>query len=740
MTESTTPDIIFTKVDEAPQIASVSLLPIVRSFAAAAGVSIGTKDISLAGRIIATFPENLTADQRQEDDLAALGRLVKTAEANVIKLPNISASVPQLVAAVKELQAQGYDLPDYPENPASDAEKQVRAKFDTIKGSAVNPVLREGNSDRRAARAVKKYAMANPHSMGAWSASSKTSVASMSIGDFRSNERSVTLSAAQAGPARIEWVCANGDVQVLKDGLDFPEGTIVDATFMSAKALRQFLDGQIEATKKDGVLFSLHLKATMMKVSDPIIFGHAVKAYLQPVFDRFGDVLQAAAINPNSGIGAMIEDIQSLPEKDQIEAAIADVLAARPPLYMVNSDKGISNLHVPSDVIIDASMPALIRAGGKGWGPDGTEADANCVIPDSSYAAVYEEAVEDCKKNGALDPTRAGTVQNVGLMAQKAEEYGSHPTTFEIPEDGTVRMVFANGDVLHEQLVEKGDIWRSASTRKAPIEDWVKLAIDRQKAENCQAVFWLDEARAHDAELIAYVRPLLAAAGVSDKFVIMAPRAATRASFETIRDGRNTIAVTGNVLRDYLTDLFPILELGTSAKMLSIVKLMNGGGLFETGAGGSAPKHVQQLMEENHLRWDSLGEFCAIGESFNFLADVKENAKAKILGDAVDAAVQGVLDHNRSPMRRVGQPDNRDSHFYFALYWAQALASQKDDADVAAHFTPIAGALAENEATIIAELAALQGKAVDLGGYYNMDAQKSEAAMRGSQTFLDIIG
>ena len=740
MTESTTPDIIFTKVDEAPQIASVSLLPIVRSFAAAAGVSIGTKDISLAGRIIATFPENLTAEQRQEDDLAALGRLVKTAEANVIKLPNISASVPQLVAAVKELQAQGYDIPDYPENPVSEAEKQVRAKFDTIKGSAVNPVLREGNSDRRAARAVKKYAMANPHSMGAWSASSKTSVASMSFGDFRSNERSVTLSPAQAGSARIELVCANGDVQVLKDGLDFPEGTIVDATFMSVKALRQFLDGQIEATKKAGVLFSLHLKATMMKVSDPIIFGHVVKAYLQPVFDRFGDVLQAAGINPNSGIGAMIEDIQSLPEKDQIEAAIADVLAARPPLYMVNSDKGISNLHVPSDVIIDASMPALIRAGGKGWGPDGAEADTNCVIPDSSYAAVYEEAVEDCKKNGALDPTRAGTVQNVGLMAQKAEEYGSHPTTFEIPEEGTVRMVFANGDVLHEQIVEKGDIWRSASTRKAPIEDWVKLAIDRQRAENCQAVFWLDEARAHDAELIGYVRPLLAAAGVSDKFVIMAPRAATRASFETIRDGRNTIAVTGNVLRDYLTDLFPILELGTSAKMLSIVKLMNGGGLFETGAGGSAPKHVQQLMEENHLRWDSLGEFCAIGESFNFLADVKENAKAKILGDAVDAAVQGVLDHNRSPMRRVGQPDNRDSHFYFALYWAQALASQKDDADVAAHFTPIASALAENEATIIAELAALQGKAVDLGGYYNMDAQKSEAAMRGSQTFLKIIG
>ena len=740
MAESTTPDIIFTKVDEAPQIASVSLLPIVRSFAAAAGVSIGTKDISLAGRIIAIFPENLTEEQRQEDDLAALGRLVKTAEANVIKLPNISASVPQLVAAVKELKAQGYHIPDYPENPANEAEKQVRAKFDTIKGSAVNPVLREGNSDRRAARAVKKYAMANPHSMGAWSASSKTGVASMSFGDFRSNERSITLSAEQAGPVRIELVSANGDVQVLKDGLDFPEGTIVDATFMSVKALRQFLDSQIEVTKKAGVLFSLHLKATMMKVSDPIIFGHVVKAFLQPVFDRFGGVLQAAAINPNSGIGALVEEIQSLPEKDQIEAAIADVLAARPPLYMVNSDKGISNLHVPSDVIIDASMPALIRAGGKGWGPDGAEADTNCVIPDSSYAAVYEEAVEDCKKNGALDPTRAGTVQNVGLMAQKAEEYGSHPTTFEIPEEGTVRMVFANGDVLHEQIVEKGDIWRSASTRKAPIKDWVKLAIDRQRAENCQAIFWLDEARAHDAELIAYVRPLLAAAGVSDKFVIMAPRAATRASFATIRDGRNTIAVTGNVLRDYLTDLFPILELGTSAKMLSIVKLMNGGGLFETGAGGSAPKHVQQLMEENHLRWDSLGEFCAIGESLKFLADVKENAKAKILGDAVDAAVQGVLDHNRSPMRRVGQPDNRDSHFYFALYWAQALASQKDDADVAAHFTPVANALAKNEAKIIAEMGALQGKAVDLGGYYNMDAKKSEAVMRGSETFLKIIG
>lgn len=740
MTESTTPDIIFTKVDEAPQIASVSLLPIVRSFAAAAGVSIGTKDISLAGRIIATFPENLTAEQRQEDDLAALGQLVKTAEANVIKLPNISASVPQLLAAVKELQAQGYDIPDYPENPASDAEKQVRAKFDTIKGSAVNPVLREGNSDRRAARAVKKYAMANPHSMGAWSASSKTSVASMSIGDFRSNERSVTLSAAQAGPARIELVCANGNVQVLKDGLDFPEGTIVDATFMSAKALRQFLDGQIEATKKDGVLFSLHLKATMMKVSDPIIFGHAVKAYLQPVFDRFGDVLQAAAINPNSGIGAMIEDIQSLPEKDQIEAAIADVLADRPPLYMVNSDKGISNLHVPSDVIIDASMPALIRAGGKGWGPDGAEADANCVIPDSSYAAVYEEAVEDCKKNGALDPTRAGTVQNVGLMAQKAEEYGSHDKTFEIPADGTVRVVDDAGTVLIEHVVGVGDIWRMCQVKDLPIQDWVKLAVKRARTSQTPAVFWLDESRAHDAQLISKVDTYLKQYDTEGLEIhIMSVAEATRFTLERTANGLDTISVTGNVLRDYLTDLFPILELGTSAKMLSIVPLMQGGGLFETGAGGSAPKHVQQFEQENHLRWDSLGEFLALAESLEHYSDVSGSAGAKVLSAALGEATGLLLSNRKSPSRKVGELDNRGSHFYLALYWAQALAKQSADTALAETFAPLAAALAENEQAIVAELNDAQGPSVDLAGYYYPNDQKAVTAMRPSETLNGLI-
>ncbi|MEM9576578.1 MAG: NADP-dependent isocitrate dehydrogenase [Pseudomonadota bacterium] len=739
MSDTNSPDIIYTKVDEAPQLASASLLPIIRKFAAAAGVSVGTKDISLAGRIIAAFPEHLSAEQRQDDDLAALGKLVKTSEANVIKLPNISASVPQLVAAIQELQSQGYALPDYPEDPQSDAEKDIRARYDAIKGSAVNPVLREGNSDRRAAVAVKNYAQANPHSMGTWSADSKTRVSTMGANDFRSNETSVTLTAAQAGPARIELTGKDGAITVLKDGVDFPEGTVVDATFMSAKALSQFLDKQIEATKAEGTLFSLHLKATMMKVSDPILFGHAVKAYLKPVFEQYGAALDAAGVSPNSGLGDVLDRIKDMPNGAEILAKIDQVMADRPPMYMVNSDKGITNLHVPSDVIIDASMPALIRAGGKGWGPDGKEADSNCVIPDSSYAPVYEEAVEDCKKNGALDPATAGTVQNIGLMAQKAEEYGSHPTTFEIPQDGTVRMIAANGDVLHEHKVEAGDIWRSASTRKAPIEDWVQLAIDRQRAEGCDAIFWLDETRAHDAELLAYVKPILDAAGVADKFRIMSPREATRASFATIRAGKNTIAITGNVLRDYLTDLFPILELGTSAKMLSIVKLMQGGGLFETGAGGSAPKHVQQLQEENHLRWDSLGEFCALGESLKFLADVRGNEKARVLGKAVDAATQGILDHNKSPGRRVGQPDNRDSHFYFALYWAQALAAQTEDAALASEFAPVAAALAENEAQIVADLAAAQGAPADIGGYYRTDDAKTDAVMRPSQTLNAII-
>ncbi|MCB1333483.1 MAG: NADP-dependent isocitrate dehydrogenase [Roseivivax sp.] len=736
MAEPNTPDIIYTKVDEAPELASASLLPVIQSFAAAAGVSVGTKDISLAGRIIATFPESLTEAQRQSDDLAELGELVKQPQANVIKLPNISASVPQLVAAVKELQSQGYALPDYPETPETDAEKKIRARYDAIKGSAVNPVLREGNSDRRAAIAVKKFAQANPHRMGAWSKDSKTRVATMGRDDFFSNEKSVRLD--KDAVVRIEHEAEDGTITVLKDGIKYPSGAVVDATFLSAKALDAFLANEIEKTREEpGVLFSLHMKATMMKVSDPIIFGHAVKAWLAPVFDKFGAQLEAAGVNPNSGMGDLLARVKDMPE---VMAAIDAANAENPPIYMVNSDKGITNLHVPSDVIIDASMPALIRAGGKGWGPDGKEADCVCVIPDSSYAPVYDETIEYFKQTGALDPATAGAVQNIGLMAQKAEEYGSHPTTFEIASKGIVRMVTAEGVELHQHAVDAGDIWRSSSARKAPIEDWVKLAIDRQKAEGCEAIFWLDAQRAHDAELIAYVEPILAAAGVSDKFQILAPREATRQTLETIRKGETSIAITGNVLRDYLTDLFPILELGTSAKMLSIVKLMQGGGLFETGAGGSAPKHVQQLVEENHLRWDSLGEFCALGESFKFLADVSGNAKARVLGNAVDAATQGILDHDRSPSRKVGQPDNRDSHYWFARYWAEALAAQSDDAGLAAHFAPVAKALAEKEGAILSEIASVQGKPADLGGYYHADPAKVAAVMRPSATLNAIIG
>jgi isocitrate dehydrogenase len=727
-------DIIYTKVDEAPELASASFLPIIQKFAAAAGVSVGTKDISLAGRILAAFPDHLAAGQRQSDDLAELGRLVKTAEANVIKLPNISASVPQLVAAIKELQSQGFALPDYPEAPATDAEKAVRATYDTIKGSAVNPVLREGNSDRRAARAVKSFAQKNPHRMGDWSADSKTHVSSMSGNDFFSNERSATLD--KDAVARIVLETASGET-VLKEGIAYPAGTVVDATFMSAKALKAFLAAEIAKTKEQGILFSIHLKATMMKLSDPILFGHAVRAYLAPVFETHGPQMEALGVNPNSGLGDLLDRVKDQP---QIMSDIEACMAGRPPMYMVDSDRGITNLHVSSDVIIDASMPALIRAGGKGWGPDGKEADANCVIPDNSYAPVYEETINFFKENGKLDPATAGTVQNIGLMAQKAEEYGSHPTTFEIPEDGTVKMILDDGTVLHKHKVEAGDIWRSASTRKAPIEDWVKLAISRQKAEGCQAIFWLDEARAHDAQLIAYVKPILEAEGVAGNFTIMAPREATRASLETITKGENSIAITGNVLRDYLTDLFPILELATSAKMLSIVKLMQGGGLFETGAGGSAPKHVQQLMEENHLRWDSLGEFCALGESLIFLADAKGNEKARVLGRAVEAATQGILDHSRSPSRKVGEPDNRDSHYWFARYWAEALAAQSDDADLAAQFAPVAEALASNEAKILSELAAVQGPNADLGGYYRTDAAKTASVMRPSATLNAIMG
>lgn len=735
MTDTTVPDIIYTKVDEAPELASASFLPIIQRFAAEAGVTVGTRDISLAGRIIAAFPDFLNDDQRITDDLAALGELVKTPQANIIKLPNISASGPQLLAAIRELQGQGYALPDYPDAPATDAEKDIRARYDAIKGSAVNPVLREGNSDRRAAAAVKRFAQANPHSMGTWTADSKTEVSSMPGADFFANEVSATL--PDAATARIVLVGADGSETVLKDGVSYPAGTVVDATFMSARALSDFLDAEIARTKEKGTLFSLHMKATMMKVSDPIIFGHAVRAWLKPVFEKFGDKLKALGVNPNSGMGDLLARVKDSPE---ILAEIEAVTASRPPMYMVDSDRGITNLHVPSDVIIDASMPALIRAGGKGWGPDGKEHDTNCVIPDNSYAPVYDETIRFFKANGALNPATAGTVQNIGLMAQKAEEYGSHPTTFEMPHAGTVRMVLEDGRVLHEHAVEAGDIWRSASVRRAPIEDWVRLAIDRQKATGYRAIFWLDASRAHDAELIALVKPILEAHGVADRFEIMAPREATRASLETITKGENTIAITGNVLRDYLTDLFPILELATSAKMLSIVKLMQGGGLFETGAGGSAPKHVQDLVSTGHLRWDSLGEFCALGESLKFLGESRDHPKAVILGKAAEAATQGVLDNDRSPGRKAGQPDNRHSHYWFARYWAEALAAQGEDAELAAAFAPLAKALAEGETAIVGELLEAQKAPVDLGGYYHGDPAKRAALMRPSASLNAIIG
>ncbi|MEP2718306.1 NADP-dependent isocitrate dehydrogenase [Pseudophaeobacter sp.] len=737
MTEKSNPDILYTIVDEAPELASASFLPIIRKFAAAADVSVGTKDISLAGRIISAFPEKLSADQRQTDDLAELGKLVKTPDANVIKLPNISASVPQLVAAIEELQAQGYDIPSYPEEPTTDAEKDARARYDGLKGSAVNPVLREGNSDRRAARAVKNYAQNNPHSMGAWGADSKTKVSSMPGNDFYANEVSATITAAQAGDAKIEFVGADGATTVLKDSWPLEAGTIADATFMSAKALGAFLAEAIEDTKADGTMFSLHMKATMMKVSDPIIFGHAVKAWLAPVFDKFSAEMDALGVNANSGMGDLLDRVSG---NADIMAAIEAITAERPAMYMVDSDKGITNLHVPSDVIIDASMPAVIRAGGKGWDAAGNKGDTNCVIPDRCYATIYDETINFFKANGALDVTTAGSVANVGLMAQKAEEYGSHPTTFEAPADGTIRVVLANGETLHSHEVEAGDIWRSCTAKQAPIENWIELALDRQRLTGTEAIFWLDANRGHDAELIKYVTPALEAAGKTDLFQIMAPREATAQSLKTITAGKDSIAITGNVLRDYLTDLFPILELGTSAKMLSIVKLMKGGGLFETGAGGSAPKHVQQLVEQNHLRWDSMGEFCALGESLNFLADSKGNAKAGVLGAAAEVATQGILDQNKSPSRKVGEPDNRDSHYWFARFWAEALAAQSDDADLATEFAPIAKALTEGEAAILAELAAAQGPAAEIGGYFRPSVELKAKVMRPSATLNAIIG
>lgn len=736
-------DIIYTKVDEAPELASGSFLPIIRAFTGPAGIHVGTRDISLAGRIISQFPDRLTADQAQSDDLAELGDLVKTLEANVIKLPNISASIPQLKAAITELQEQGYALPDYPEDPATDEERAVQAKYDAVKGSAVNPVLREGNSDRRAPNAVKEYAKKNPHRMGAWASDSKTHVASMAGGDFFSNEKSTTISEAQAGDARIEFVGADGAVTVLKEKTPLQPGEVVDATFMSAKALSAFLAEQVQAAKDQGVLFSLHMKATMMKVSDPIVFGHAVSVFLKDVFDKHGDTLASLGVDPNNGIGDLEAKIQSLPEDQRaaVEADIKACLEAGPDMYMVNSDRGITNLHVPSDVIIDASMPALIRGGGKGWGPDGAEHDTKCVIPDNSYAPVYAATIEFCKENGAFDPSEMGTIPNVGLMAQKAEEYGSHPQTFTAPADGAMRVVDAAGNTIHEHAVEAGDIWRMCMVKDAPIQNWVGLAVSRARTTGAPVVFWLNKDRAHDAQLIRKVDAYLPDHDTDGLEIhVKAPKDATLFSLDRMKRGEDTISATGNVLRDYLTDLFPILEVGTSAKMLSIVPLMNGGGLFETGAGGSAPKHVQQMMEEGHLRWDSLGEFCALGASLEHLAGRTGNAKAGVLADALDTAIGKLLDNNKSPSRKVGEIDNRGSHYYLALYWAEALAAQDDDAELKAHFQPLAAQLSENESTITAELDAAQGSPVDLGGYYRPDAAKRDAAMRPSETLNGIIG
>ncbi|MBN8182250.1 NADP-dependent isocitrate dehydrogenase [Roseibium aggregatum] len=736
-------DIIYTKVDEAPELASASFLPIIRSFTKAAGLTVGTKDISLAGRILANFPEYLTDAQKQSDDLAVLGEMVKQPDANVIKLPNISASQPQLNAAIKELQAQGYKLPEYPSEPKSDEEKTVKAKYDAIKGSAVNPVLREGNSDRRAPKAVKEYAKKNPHRMGEWLPSSKTHVATMGENDFFSNEKSVTVSAGSAGKAKIEFVGKDGTATVLKGDFALDEGDVVDGTYMSAKALFAFLEKEIQDAKDMGILFSLHMKATMMKVSDPIIFGYCVRAFLKDVFDKHAATFAELGVNPDLGIGDLEAKVATLPadKAAEINSDIKAALDNGPAMYMVNSDKGITNLHVSSDVIIDASMPALIRAGGKGWGPDGKEGDAKCVIPDSSYAGVYSAVIDFCRENGALDPAKMGTVPNVGLMAQKAEEYGSHPQTFKAPADGTIRIVDAAGNTLIEHAVEEGDIWRACRTKDAPIRDWVKLGVTRARLSGMPGVFWLDKTRAHDAELIKKVEAYLPEHDTSGlDLQIMAPADAAKYSTERIARGEDTISITGNVLRDYLTDLYPILEVGTSAKMLSIVPLMNGGGLFETGAGGSAPKHVQQLMEENYLRWDSLGEFCALGASLEHLANVKGNDKAQVLADALDKAVEKLLDNDKSPSRKVGGLDNRGSHFYVALYWAQALAAQDKDAELKAHFAPIAEALSAKEDAIVAELNGVQGSPADTGGYYHAPQEKVNAVMRPSATLNAIIG
>ncbi|MET9319657.1 NADP-dependent isocitrate dehydrogenase [Streptomyces sp. NPDC003038] len=740
MTDST---IIYTHTDEAPALATYSFLPVIQAYASTAGVNVETRDISLSGRIIASFPEYLQESQRIADDLAELGALAKTPDANIIKLPNISASIPQLKAAIAELQGQGYALPDYPDDPKTDAEREARARYDKIKGSAVNPVLREGNSDRRAPASVKNYAKTHPHRMGAWTSESKTNVATMGADDFRSTEKSTVI--AEAGSLRIEHVAADGATTVLRESVPVLAGEVVDAAVLRAAALDAFLTRQIARAKAEGVLFSVHLKATMMKVSDPIIFGHVVRAFFPKTFAKYGEVLIAAGLSPNDGLGAVLKGLDGVPHIGaEIKASFEAELAEGPALAMVDSDKGITNLHVPSDVIVDASMPAMIRTSGHMWGPDGQEADTLAVLPDSSYAGVYQVVIDDCRANGAYDPSTMGSVSNVGLMAQAAEEYGSHDKTFEIAAAGTVRIVDAEGNVVLEQEVAEGDIFRACQAKDLPIRDWVKLAVTRARATGDPAVFWLDEGRAHDAQLIAKVKTYLAdhdTDGLTIK--ILSPVEATAFSLERIRRGENTISVTGNVLRDYLTDLFPILELGTSAKMLSIVPLMNGGGLFETGAGGSAPKHVQQLVKENYLRWDSLGEFFALAASFEHLATTTGNARAQVLADTLDRATGTFLNEDKSPSRKLGGIDNRGSHFYLALYWAQELARQTEDAELATAFEALATALGEQEQTIVAELIAVQGSPVDIGGYFRPDAVKAEAAMRPSATFnkaLAILG
>ncbi|WP_420112589.1 NADP-dependent isocitrate dehydrogenase [Pseudactinotalea sp.] len=735
MPEST---IIYTYTDEAPALATASLLPIIKSFTHQAGVEVETRDISLAGRILAAFPEALTPEQQTPDALAELGALAQTPEANIIKLPNISASVPQLKAAIAELQALGYALPNYPEEAVTETDRAVKAAYDAVKGSAVNPVLREGNSDRRAPASVKAYARSHPHSMGAWTADSQTNVATMGAHDFASNEKSVVL--GQDDTLRVEHTASDGSVTVLKESIPVLAGEVVDASVMDAAALQAFLAEQVQRAKSDGVLFSVHLKATMMKVSDPIIFGHAVRAFLPQVFETYGAVLAEAGLSPNDGLGAILAGLAEHPQGEEITAAIQQGLADGPELAMVDSDHGITNLHVPSDVIVDASMPAMIRTSGHMWGPDGEEADTLAVLPDSSYAGIYQVVIDDCRANGAYDPTTMGSVPNVGLMAQKAEEYGSHDKTFEIAADGVVRVLDSAGTTLLEHAVRTSDIWRACQTKDAPIRDWVKLAVTRARATGAPAVFWLDEARAHDANLIAKVNDYLGEHDLDGlQIEIKAPVEAIAFSLERIRRGEDTISVTGNVLRDYLTDLFPILELGTSAKMLSVVPLMNGGGLFETGAGGSAPKHVQQLVKENYLRWDSLGEFLALAVSLEHLAQSTDNPRAQVLADTLDRATGTFLGENKSPARRVGGIDNRGSHFYLALYWAQELAQQTADAELAALFGPVAEQLSTNEQTIAAELLAVQGSPTDIGGYYRTDPAKVDTVMRPSGTLNGIL-